>query len=63
MLEARLLTKYFNRKPVVKDASFTIRQNAMKYPVSEYCNPGLERKGSGFKQPFGYGNKRVTLLN
>jgi ABC-type multidrug transport system ATPase subunit len=42
MLEARLLTKYFNRKPVVKDVSFTIRQNAMKYPASEYSNPGLE---------------------
>ena len=26
MLEARLLTKYFNRKPVVKDASFEIRR-------------------------------------
>jgi hypothetical protein len=63
MREVRPLTKYFNRKSVVKDVGFTIRQNAMKYPVSEYSNPGLEGKGLGFKQPFGYSNKRVTLPN
>jgi hypothetical protein len=38
-----------------------LHQDSMRYPISEYSNPELEKKGLSFKQPDGYRDKWDTL--
>jgi ABC-2 type transport system ATP-binding protein len=49
MLEARLLTKYFNRKPVVKDVGFTIRRS----DIVGYLGPNGAGKSTTVKMLVG----------
>jgi len=49
MLEARLLTKYFNRKPVVKEVSFSIRRN----DIVGYLGPNGAGKSTTVKMLVG----------
>jgi ABC-2 type transport system ATP-binding protein len=49
MLEARLLTKYFNRKPVVKEVSFGIRRN----DIVGYLGPNGAGKSTTVKMLVG----------
>ena len=49
MLEARLLTKYFNRKPVVKDVSFAIRRR----DIVGYLGPNGAGKSTTVKMLVG----------
>ena len=49
MLEARLLTKYFNRKPVVKEVNFRIRRN----DIVGYLGPNGAGKSTTVKMLVG----------
>jgi ABC-2 type transport system ATP-binding protein len=49
MLEARLLTKYFNRKPVVKEVSFSIRRS----DIVGYLGPNGAGKSTTVKMLVG----------
>ncbi len=49
MLEARLLTKYFNRKPVVKEVSFSIRRSE----IVGYLGPNGAGKSTTVKMLVG----------
>jgi hypothetical protein len=48
-----------NQNEMQKEKQF--HQDSMKYPVSEYSNPELEKKGLSFRQPDGYRDKWDTL--